>query len=40
MSKIGTARTTKKRVPNKEDYDSSEDENTTNKEWIIKVIKV
>ncbi|XP_041596500.1 transcriptional regulator ATRX isoform X5 [Vulpes lagopus] len=26
MSKIGAARTTKKRVPNKEDYDSSEDE--------------
>ena len=26
MSKIGTARTTKKRVPNKEYYDSSEDE--------------
>lgn len=26
MSKIGASRTTKKRVPNKEDYDSSEDE--------------
>ncbi|XP_036877669.1 transcriptional regulator ATRX isoform X2 [Manis javanica] len=26
MSKIGAVRTTKKRVPNKEDYDSSEDE--------------
>ncbi|XP_043753092.1 transcriptional regulator ATRX isoform X5 [Cervus elaphus] len=31
MSKIGTARTTKKRVPNKEDYDSSEDEKHSKK---------
>ncbi|XP_070358923.1 transcriptional regulator ATRX isoform X13 [Equus asinus] len=31
MSKIGAARTTKKRVPNNEDYDSSEDEKCRNK---------
>ncbi|XP_070113450.1 transcriptional regulator ATRX isoform X11 [Equus caballus] len=31
MSKIGAARTTKKRVPNNEDYDSSEDEKQRNK---------
>uniref|UniRef100_A0A3Q2LJG5 Transcriptional regulator ATRX n=1 Tax=Equus caballus TaxID=9796 RepID=A0A3Q2LJG5_HORSE len=31
MSKIGAARTTKKRVPNNEDYDSSEDEKHRNK---------
>lgn len=31
MSKIGTARTTTKRVPNKEDYDSSEDEKHSKK---------
>uniref|UniRef100_A0A8D1KGS9 Transcriptional regulator ATRX n=1 Tax=Sus scrofa TaxID=9823 RepID=A0A8D1KGS9_PIG len=31
MSKIGSARTTKKRVPNKEDYDSSDDEKHSKK---------
>nr|XP_031527440.1 transcriptional regulator ATRX isoform X9 [Vicugna pacos] len=31
MSKIGAARTTKRRVPNKEDYDSSEDEKHSKK---------
>ncbi|XP_073918736.1 transcriptional regulator ATRX isoform X2 [Castor canadensis] len=31
MSKIGVARTTKKRVPNKKDYDSSEDEKHSKK---------
>ncbi|XP_058148095.1 transcriptional regulator ATRX isoform X3 [Dasypus novemcinctus] len=31
MSKIGAARTTKKRVPNKEDYDSSDDEKHSKK---------
>uniref|UniRef100_A0A8C3VR11 Transcriptional regulator ATRX n=1 Tax=Catagonus wagneri TaxID=51154 RepID=A0A8C3VR11_9CETA len=31
MSKIGAARTTKKRVPNKEDHDSSEDEKHSKK---------
>ncbi|XP_074180078.1 transcriptional regulator ATRX isoform X4 [Rhinolophus sinicus] len=31
MSKIGAARTTKKRAPNKEDYDSSEDEKHSKK---------